>query len=279
MAEQPELGFVGLLRQLRAQARLTQEELAEAAGLSPRSVSDLERGINRTARKDTAELLAGALGLAESVRALFVAAAGGRAPAAEVLAALQGESAAREGLAPSGGPAWPGCPYLGLVPFEERDTRFFYGRDELVAQLVQRLLARLEGTGILLVAGESGAGKSSLLRAGLMPRLAAGALGPGSQGWPRRVIRPTDSPLRELAMHLAEVADADPATRADGDAPGVPGQNLILSFPKTCASLAHTIATSTFGNGRSSPRPAHLGPAPTARPAARPRPRHRCRSS
>ena len=78
MAQQPALGFGGLLRQLRAEARLTQEELAEAAGLSPRSVSDLERGVNRTARKDTAELLAGALGLAGAVRDLFVAAARGR---------------------------------------------------------------------------------------------------------------------------------------------------------------------------------------------------------
>ncbi len=41
-----------MLRQLRTEARLTQEELAEQAGLSPRSVSDLERGINRTARRD-----------------------------------------------------------------------------------------------------------------------------------------------------------------------------------------------------------------------------------
>ena len=48
MAGQPELSFAGLLRQLRAEARLTQEELAEAATVSPRSVSDLERGINRT---------------------------------------------------------------------------------------------------------------------------------------------------------------------------------------------------------------------------------------
>ena len=68
MAEQAALSFGGLLRQLRAEARLTQEELAEAAHLSPRSVSDLERGVNRTARKDTAELLADALGLAEPVR-------------------------------------------------------------------------------------------------------------------------------------------------------------------------------------------------------------------
>jgi transcriptional regulator with XRE-family HTH domain/sugar lactone lactonase YvrE len=74
MAEGPALGFAGLLRQLRTKARLTQEELAEAAGLSPRSVSDLERGINRTAHKNTAVLLAGALGLAEPVVALaFIA--------------------------------------------------------------------------------------------------------------------------------------------------------------------------------------------------------------
>jgi hypothetical protein len=108
------------------------------------------------------------------VRPVFVAAARGRTPAAEVLAALRGES-------PGGGPAWLECPYLGLVPFQERDARFFYGRDELVARLVRRLRARLEETGILLVAGESGAGKSSLLTAGLMARLAAGALGPRSQ--------------------------------------------------------------------------------------------------
>ena len=79
---EPGLSFAGLLRQLRAGARLTQEELAEAAGLSPRSVSDLERGINRTARKDTALLLAEALSLTGQVRSLFVAAARGRVPAA-----------------------------------------------------------------------------------------------------------------------------------------------------------------------------------------------------
>ena len=224
MAEQAALSFGGLLRQLRAEARLTQEELAEAAGLSPRSVSDLERGINRTARKDTAELLVGALDLTGPARELFVAAARGRIPAAEVLAAVRGEAGAApsEDLAAARGPVWPGCPYLGLVPFQERDAQVFYGRDELVAQLVRRLAGRLDGTGILLVAGESGAGKSSLLRAGLMPRLAAGALGPGSESWPRRVMRPTGSPLRELAMQLAEVAGADPVSvyRSLSAAPG-----------------------------------------------------------
>ena len=87
VAGQAGLRFGGLLRQLRDQAGLTQDELAEAARVSQRAVSDLERGINATARKDTAVLLAGALGLDGPARELFVAAARGRAPAGEVLAA------------------------------------------------------------------------------------------------------------------------------------------------------------------------------------------------
>jgi transcriptional regulator with XRE-family HTH domain len=84
---QPLISFAGLLRQLRAEARLTQEELAQKAGLSPRSISDLERGVSRTAHKDTALLLADALAIGGSVRTAFVAAARGRAPVSEVLAA------------------------------------------------------------------------------------------------------------------------------------------------------------------------------------------------
>ena len=78
MAE-PGLSFAGLLRQPRAEARLTQEELAEAAGLSPRSISDLEWGIDRTAHKDTALLLAGALDWPGRC-ALFVAAGAWQGP-------------------------------------------------------------------------------------------------------------------------------------------------------------------------------------------------------
>ncbi len=93
VAEQPALSFGGLLRQLRDDAGLTQEELAQAASLSPRSVSDLERGVNLTARHDTARLLAGALGLTGPQRAPFEAAARGRAPAGQVLAAAHWQQA------------------------------------------------------------------------------------------------------------------------------------------------------------------------------------------
>jgi predicted ATPase/transcriptional regulator with XRE-family HTH domain len=87
MADQAATSFGRLLRRLREEAGLTQEELAEAASLSPRSISDLERGINLTARKDTARLLADALRLTGPQRALFAAAARGRTVAAAALAA------------------------------------------------------------------------------------------------------------------------------------------------------------------------------------------------
>jgi predicted ATPase/DNA-binding XRE family transcriptional regulator len=79
VADQPSASFAELLRRLRAGAQLTQEELAEAAGLSPRSVSDLERGVNRTAQMGTALLLADALGLTGPRRERFIAAARGKA--------------------------------------------------------------------------------------------------------------------------------------------------------------------------------------------------------
>jgi len=141
MAEQPALGFAGLLRQLRAEAGLTQEELAEAAGLSPRSVSDLERGINRTARKDTAVLLGGALGLAEPVRPLFVAAARGLVPAAEVLGAVR-EARPRVWNIPARNPG-------------------FTGRDNLLAQVREQLLAGDKAV-VQALHGMGGVGKTQL---------------------------------------------------------------------------------------------------------------------
>src|SRR5690348_15278107 len=69
------VSFAELLRRLRGDAGMTQEELAAAAGLSARSVSDLERGVNLTARRDTARLLADALHLQGADRAEFELAA------------------------------------------------------------------------------------------------------------------------------------------------------------------------------------------------------------
>ena len=81
MAEDRGTSLAQLLKSLRVTAGLTQEQLAEAAGVSARSVSDLERGINRTARRDTARLIADALGLSGAIRELFEATARGTTPA------------------------------------------------------------------------------------------------------------------------------------------------------------------------------------------------------
>ena len=81
MAEDPGASLAQLLKSLRVHAGLTQEQLAEAAGISARSVSDLERGINRTARRETARLVADALGLSGAIRELFEATARGTTPA------------------------------------------------------------------------------------------------------------------------------------------------------------------------------------------------------
>jgi len=218
VAEQPGLSFAVLLRQLRVKALLTQEELAEAAGVSPRSVSDLERGISRTARKDTALLLADALGLAGPARELFVAVARGQAPTAQMLAAARGTFA---GAIPgsTGGQgelAWllgavTASPYRGLAAFEEADAAFFFGREAAAAQVLERMSRLLAGTGLLMVSGVSGAGKSSLLRAGVLPRIRADELAaaPGAACWPCVVCTPTRAPLDELALRVALLAGTD----------------------------------------------------------------------
>ena len=93
------------------------------------------------------------------------------------------------------------CPFKGLSSFEEPDAPFFFGRERLVAELV----ARLVGAPLLGVVGPSGSGKSSVVRAGLLPALSGGVI-PGSEDWQRIVIRPGEHPERELRMALDAAA-------------------------------------------------------------------------
>ncbi|MFD7664272.1 helix-turn-helix domain-containing protein [Streptomyces sp. NPDC059788] len=94
------------------------------------------------------------------------------------------------------------CPYPGLAAYTAEDAPWFFGRERATAALVGRLAERLDAAGPLVLAAPSGAGKSSLLRAGLLPALRAGAL-PGSRHWPVRVLTPGAHPLTELASALA----------------------------------------------------------------------------
>jgi tetratricopeptide (TPR) repeat protein/transcriptional regulator with XRE-family HTH domain len=149
-AEQAALSFGVLLRQLRDEAGLTQDELAEAAQVSQRAISDLERGINRTARKDTAVLLAGALGLDGPARELFVAAARGRAPADKALAAAAGEAGTGSAAAAS-----------RTLP---HDIAAFTGRQYELGQLMARWAEAAAGGGVVSVhaiGGMAGIGKTT----------------------------------------------------------------------------------------------------------------------
>jgi len=95
------------------------------------------------------------------------------------------------------------CPFKGLASFEVADAPYFFGREQLVAQLI----ARLVGAPMLGVIGPSGSGKSSVVQAGLLPALADGVL-PGSEGWRQVVIRPGEQPMRALEA-AAGMADAE----------------------------------------------------------------------
>ena len=145
---------------------------------------------------DAAQRVAGAVGQAPAARQALSAV---RATAREGLLDLYRARQERAAHAGVGAPEGEGvlCPYKGLARFEKQDAAIFHGREALVATLI----ARLADTPLVVVAGPSGAGKSSLVRAGLLPALAAGAL-PGSGKWPQHVLSPGAAPRRELAPVL-----------------------------------------------------------------------------
>ena len=101
-------------------------------------------------------------------------------------------------------------PYKGLRPFFEADASDFFGRDRLVAELVARLSDRAEGSRFLAVVGPSGSGKSSLVRAGLLPSLRRGAVR-GSDRWFLVDMHPGTHPFEELAAALMRIAGEPPA--------------------------------------------------------------------
>jgi DNA-binding SARP family transcriptional activator/class 3 adenylate cyclase/WD40 repeat protein len=103
--------------------------------------------------------------------------------------------------------ALAGCPYKGLSRFEAADAANFFGRERLVAELV----ARVAESPLLAVVGPSGSGKSSLVRAGLLPALAVGVL-PGGQPWRSIILCPGPRPALELTRRLndADLAAGEP---------------------------------------------------------------------
>jgi WD40 repeat protein len=159
----------------------------------------------------------------------------------EELAVIE-QRAGRWQLEPAGssapGPRWDGCPYRGLLPYDQAHAAVFCGRERPVAELA----GLLAGTGIVMVTGASGAGKTSLLRAGLVPALARGVQVPGSAGWPVVSLTVTARPLTDLAAGLAPLDGRDPAAIRQrlADAPGQ-AHLLIRELTRSAGAAARLV--------------------------------------
>jgi len=166
------------------------------------------------------------------------------------------EQRTRQWLPGSGGqeasaPRWAdGCPYRGLLPYGQADAAVFFGRDRLTAELAG-LLAE---TGLVVLTGASGAGKTSLLQAGLVPALTRGVQVPGSSSWLRVSITPGTHPLTELSGRLAELSGHDPdvVRKSLADAPG---EAHLLVGEIVRAAAGHQADHQERGPGASSDAP------------------------
>src|SRR3990172_7285839 len=138
--------------------------------------------------------------------------------AAAVRAALQGDSSSV--AVPAGEIR---NPYKGLRAFLEADAADFFGREAVTKRLLRRLEDDQPGSRFLAVVGPSGSGKSSVVRAGLVPALRRGSL-PGSERWYVIDMLPGAHPLRELESALLGLAVAPPPSLLDeleGDTRGL----------------------------------------------------------
>ncbi len=104
-------------------------------------------------------------------------------------------------------------PFPGLRPFEASENHLFFGREEQVDDLIRRL----GETHFLAVVGSSGSGKSSLVRAGLLPALAGGQLNRAGSDWQIAIFRPGSDPFGNLNHALGQAGE-----------PGHPGDDVAL---------------------------------------------------
>src|SRR5215213_2689120 len=111
-------------------------------------------------------------------------------------------------------------PFPGLRPFETDEYRLFFGREGQSDELIERL----SRARFLAVVGTSGSGKSSLIRAGLMPALRGGMMKGAGSGWRIAVMRPGGAPIANLA---AELAKKDVLSEAGAGLPGDEAEAVI----------------------------------------------------
>src|SRR6266852_2967865 len=102
----------------------------------------------------------------------------------------------------------PANPFVGLRPFNSNEGLLFFGRHEQTLEL----LKQLHLTRFLAVVGSSGCGKSSLIRAGLIPKLKAGVLVKERDSWHIATMKPGDVPLHNLCQSLLDATFGEART-------------------------------------------------------------------
>ncbi|MET0526582.1 MAG: BTAD domain-containing putative transcriptional regulator [Nocardioides sp.] len=117
-------------------------------------------------------------------------------------------------------------PYRGLRAFDEADAEDYFGRAELIDEVTERLSGSGLPSRLVLLVGASGTGKSSAVRAGLIPRVRAGGA-TGSESWFVATMLPGGAPYKELAESLRTIAVGDTAGLA-AELAGVEGIDRAL---------------------------------------------------
>ena len=212
--------FGDLLRFLRRRVGLTQTELAITVGYGHTQISRLEQNLRLPDIPTIQARFVPALGLEEEPKAI--------ARLLDLAVHVRREDAPALGL----------CPYKGLNYFDEADADLFMGREALTAKLVNRVLS-LTSNGqsnenrFLGIVGASGSGKSSLVRAGLVPAL---RWNQESTDWQIHILTPTAYPLESLAASLTL------------DDPGVPPTTLLVHDLARDLHSLHVFAKRKLGS-------------------------------
>ncbi|MET9882062.1 helix-turn-helix domain-containing protein [Streptomyces sp. NPDC006430] len=213
------MSFPVQLRRLRVRRGLSLADLARQTHYSKGYLSKIETGAKRVTldvalRCDRVLEAEGALlRLVQETEAPKARAASAPcSPAGSVTGAGAGlRLPSVPSVPPSTAPQSAGeCPYRGLAAFTPQDADRFFGRDRVTAALVERVFERI-GNGPLMLVGRSGAGKSSLLSAGLVPALRRRGGFPTADAdrWPVVRFTPTAHPLQELLDRTAKVLGGD----------------------------------------------------------------------
>lgn len=215
--------FGDLLKYLRRRADLTQRDLSVAVGYSGAQISRLEQNQRLPDLATIQARFIPALGLEHEPQI--------GARLVDLATELRREDVPTPGLPP----------FKGLHFFDEADSELFFGREALVAHLVERLLAGVEsGERFLGVVGASGSGKSSAVRAGLVPAL---RWRPPSASWPIHILTPGAHPLKSLATQLTREIESvtAAATLADDLAREPRTLDLFLKRATDHQSASHTL--------------------------------------